>query len=56
MLARARKRSRQAQKIVMKWEAKLTELNREGVVIKQPRLWQEDIQRHRKTYLAKLAI
>ena len=42
MLARARKRSRQAQKIVAKWEAKLMELDREGVAIKQPRLWQEE--------------
>ena len=42
MLARARKRSRQAQKIVAKWEAKLIELDREGVATKQPRLWQEE--------------
>ena len=42
MLARARKRSRQAQKIVAKWEAKLTELNRECVATKQPRLWHEE--------------
>ena len=42
MLARARKRSRQAQKIVAKWEAKLMELDREGVATKQPRLWQEE--------------
>ena len=42
MLARARKRSRQAQKIVAKWEAKLTELDREDVATKQPRLWQEE--------------
>lgn len=42
MLARAQKRSRQAQKIVAKWEAKLMELDREGVAIKQPRLWQEE--------------
>lgn len=42
MLARARKRNRQAQKIVAKWEAKLTELNRKGVATKQPRLWQEE--------------
>ncbi len=42
MLARARKRSHQAQKIVAKWEAKLTELNREVVAAKQPRLWQEE--------------
>ena len=42
MLARARKRNRQAQKIVAKWEAKLTELNRKGVATKQPGLWQEE--------------
>lgn len=42
MLARARKRSHQAQKIVAKWEAKLAELNREGVRTIQPRLWQEE--------------
>ena len=42
MLARARKRSHQAQKIVAKWEAKLIELDREGVATKQPRLWQEE--------------
>lgn len=42
MLARARKRRHQAQKIVAKWEAKLTELNREVVAAKQPRLWQEE--------------
>ena len=42
MLARARKRSRQALKIVSKWEAKLEELNREGVRMTQPRLCQEE--------------
>ncbi len=36
------KRSRQAQKIVEKWEAKLTELDRAGVAAKQARLWQEE--------------
>ena len=42
MLARAQKRSRQALKIVAKWEAKLAELSREGVRTTQPRLWQEE--------------
>ena len=42
MLARARKRSHQAQKIVAKWEAKLIELDRECVATKQPQLWQEE--------------
>ena len=42
MLARARKRSRHAQKIVEKWEAKLAELDQDAVAIKQPRLWQEE--------------
>ncbi len=42
MLARARKRSRQAQQIVEKWEVKLFELDREGVVARQPKLWQEE--------------
>lgn len=42
MLARARKRSRQALKIVAKWEDKLAELNREVVRTTQPRLWQEE--------------
>ena len=44
MLARARKRSRQALRIVAKWEARLVELNREGVRTVQPRLWQEEQQ------------
>ena len=54
MLARARKRSRQAQKIVAKWEAKLMELDREGVATKQPRLWQEEQPIHceRRTWLS----
>jgi hypothetical protein len=42
MLLRAEKRSRQAQKIVEKWKAKLMELDREGVTAKQARLWQEE--------------
>ena len=55
MLARARKRSRQAQKIVAKWKAKLMELDREGVAIEQPRLWQEEHSFTTETYLANLA-
>ena len=42
MLHRAEKRSRQAQKIVEKWKAKLVELDRAGVAAKQARLWQEE--------------
>jgi hypothetical protein len=42
MLQRAEKRSRQAQKIVEKWKAKLMELDRAGVAAKQTRLWQEE--------------
>lgn len=42
MFVRVRKRSRQAQKIVAKWEAKLAKLNSEGVAVKQARLLQEE--------------
>ena len=42
MLARARKRSRQAQQIVEKWEARLLDLDREGVAVRQSKLWQEE--------------
>lgn len=35
MLARAEKRSRQAQKIVAKWKARLAELDRQGIAAKQ---------------------
>jgi hypothetical protein len=42
MLLRAEKHSRQAQKIVEKWKAKLMELDRAGVAAKQARLWQEE--------------
>ena len=42
MLARAEKRSRQAQKIVEKWKARLAELERQGVAAKQARLWIDD--------------
>jgi hypothetical protein len=42
MLQRAEKRSRQAQKIVEKWKAKLMELDKAGVAAKQARLWQKE--------------
>ena len=42
MLARARKRSRQALQIAEKWEARLAELDRESVAVRQPKLWQEE--------------
>lgn len=42
MLARAEKRSRQAQKIVEKWKARLAELDSQGIAAKQARLWIED--------------
>ncbi len=42
MLARAEQRSKQAAKLVEKWKARLTELDREGVVAKQARLWSDD--------------
>ena len=41
MLARAEKRSRQAQKIVEKWKARIASMDREGVAAQQARLWQE---------------
>lgn len=56
MLARARKRSRQVQKIVAKWEAKLAEMNREGVAVKQARLWQEEHPKGIKVHVANLAM
>ncbi len=42
MLARAEKRSRQAQKIVEKWKARLAGMDREGVAAQQARLWQDE--------------
>jgi anti-sigma-K factor RskA len=42
MLARAEKRSRQARKLVEKWQARLAELDREVVASRQPRLWADD--------------
>ena len=46
MLARAEKRSRQVLKIVEKWKARLADLEREGVAVKQPRLWQDEQPPH----------
>ena len=42
MLARAERRSRQAAALVAKWKARLAELDREGVVARQARLWAEE--------------
>jgi anti-sigma-K factor RskA len=42
MLARAEKRSRQARKLIEKWQARLAELDREVVAARQPRLWADD--------------
>ncbi|MGI4827696.1 MAG: hypothetical protein ACRYFU_05835 [Janthinobacterium lividum] len=42
MLARAERRSRQAAKLVEKWKARLAELDREGFVAKQSKLWADD--------------
>jgi anti-sigma-K factor RskA len=42
MLARAEKRSRQARKLVEKWQARLAELDREVVAARQPRLWDDN--------------
>ena len=42
MLARAERRSRQAATLVAKWKARLAELEREGVVARQTRLWAEE--------------
>jgi hypothetical protein len=42
MLARAERRSRQALKLVEKWKARLADLDREGVVAKQAKLFADD--------------
>lgn len=42
MLARAERRSRQTEKLVEKWRARLVELDREGVAAKQTKLWTDD--------------
>ena len=43
MLARAERRSRQALKLVEKWQAKIAALDREGVAAKQARLFVDDL-------------
>ncbi len=45
MLARAEKRSRQAQKIVEKWKERIADLDREGIAAKQTRFWQDEHSR-----------
>jgi hypothetical protein len=42
MLARAERRSRQATKLVEKWKARLSELDRAGVAAKQAKLWADE--------------
>ena len=42
MLARAERRSRQAEKLVQKWKFRLAELDRQGVVAKQTKLFADD--------------
>jgi hypothetical protein len=41
MLARARRRAKQAAKLVEKWEKRLAETNRSEVAAKQASLWDE---------------
>jgi hypothetical protein len=43
MLARAERRSRRALKLVEKWRAKIAALDREGVAVKQARLFADDL-------------
>ena len=42
MLARAQRRSRLAGALVAKWKTRLADLDREGVVARQSRLWTEE--------------
>jgi hypothetical protein len=42
MLARAKRRSRQALKLVEKWKARLADLDRQGVAAKQAKLFADD--------------
>lgn len=42
MLARAERRSRQAEKLVQKWKLRLAELDRQGVAAKQAKLFEYD--------------
>lgn len=44
MLARAERRSRQALKLVEKWKARPTDLDRESVEARQTKLWADDHQ------------
>ena len=41
MLARAERRSRQAEKLVQKWKSRLAELDRQGVDAKQAKLFDD---------------
>jgi hypothetical protein len=43
MLLRAERRSRQAAKLVEKWQVRLADLDREGLAAKQAKLWSEDV-------------
>lgn len=42
MLARAERRSRQAEKLVEKWKARLIDLDRAGVAARQAKLWSDE--------------
>jgi len=42
MLARAERRSRQAEKLVQKWKLRLAEFDRQGVAAKQAKLFADD--------------
>jgi hypothetical protein len=42
MLTRARRRAKQAAKLVEKWEKKLADVDRLDVEAKQAKLWEED--------------
>ena len=42
MLVRAERRSRQASKLVEKWQTRLADLDREGVATKQAKLFADD--------------
>lgn len=41
MLARARRKAKQAEKLVGKWEARLAEASRKEVALKQGVLWEQ---------------
>jgi hypothetical protein len=43
MLARAERRSRQAEKLVQKWKFSLAELDRQGVAAKQAKLFADEL-------------